>query len=46
MILVNRYEPQVSLDDAFLALAKQYSELQSIYEFIDLPEAAIYLPYL
>ena len=38
MILVNRYEPQVSLDDAFLALAKQYSELQSIYEFIDLPE--------
>jgi len=38
MILVNRYEPQISLDDAFLALAKQYSELQSIYEFIDLPE--------
>jgi Fic family protein len=38
MILVNKYEPQISVDQAFIDCVRQHDELRNIYEFIDLPE--------
>ncbi len=38
MILVNKYEPQISADHAFIDCIRQHDELRNIYEFIDLPE--------
>ncbi len=38
MILINKYEPEISIDDAFVNIVHQYNELNKIYEFIDLPE--------
>ncbi len=38
MILVNKYEPQISADHAFIDCVRQHDELRNIYEFIDLPE--------
>ena len=38
MILINKYEPEISIDDAFVNIVHQYNELKKIYEFIDLPE--------
>lgn len=38
MILVNKYEPEISVDHAFIDCVRQHDELRNIYEFIDLPE--------
>ncbi|MFY8020407.1 MAG: HTH domain-containing protein [Bacteroidia bacterium] len=38
MILVNKYEPGISVDHAFIDCVRQHDELRNIYEFIDLPE--------
>ncbi|MCK6611226.1 MAG: DeoR family transcriptional regulator [Bacteroidia bacterium] len=37
MILVNKYEPEISLDHQFVECIKQTEELRNIFEFIDLP---------
>jgi len=38
MILINKYEPIISIDDAFLQCVQEQMELYKIYEFIDLPD--------
>jgi Fic family protein len=38
MILINKYEPIISIDDAFMQCVQEQVELCKIYEFIDLPE--------
>lgn len=38
MILINKYEPLLSLTDSFSICVKEYSELCKIFDFIDLPE--------
>jgi hypothetical protein len=34
MILINKYEPEISIDDAFVNIVHQYNELKKIYEFM------------
>lgn len=41
MILINKYEAAISIDEAFVQYQHQYSELKKIFDFIDLPEAII-----
>ncbi|MBC7381374.1 MAG: DeoR family transcriptional regulator [Bacteroidia bacterium] len=38
MILINKYEPLISIDEAFLKCVQDHVELCKIYEFIDLPD--------
>lgn len=38
MILINKYEPILSIDEVFLQCVHDQVELSKIYEFIDLPE--------
>jgi Fic family protein len=38
MILINKYEPVISIDEAFLQCVQDQVELCKIYEFIDLPD--------
>ncbi|OYU97733.1 MAG: hypothetical protein CFE21_05445 [Bacteroidetes bacterium B1(2017)] len=38
MILINKYEPNISIDEAFLQCVQEQLELCKIYEFIDLPD--------
>jgi hypothetical protein len=38
MILINKYEPIISIDDAFMQCVQEQVELCKIYEFIDLPD--------
>lgn len=38
MILVSKFTPGVSIDEAFAGIVHQYEELCKIYDFIDLPE--------
>jgi Fic family protein len=38
MILINKYEPIISIDEAFLQCIQEQIELSKIFEFIDLPE--------
>lgn len=38
MILINKYEPTLSIDEAFLQCLHQHDELVKIYDFIDLPQ--------
>lgn len=38
MILINKYEPIISIDEAFIKCVNDHVELCKIYEFIDLPE--------
>jgi len=38
MILINKYEPIISIDEAFLQCVQEQVELSKIFEFIDLPE--------
>ncbi len=38
MILINNYEPIISIDDAFMQCVQEQMELCKIYEFIDLPD--------
>lgn len=37
MILINKYEPVVSIDEALLNCAQAHAELSKIFDFIDLP---------
>lgn len=37
MILINKYEPSLSIDDVLLNCAEKYDELSKIFDFIDLP---------
>lgn len=39
MILINKYEPILSVDDAFLQCVNEQIELAKIFEFIDLPDS-------
>jgi Fic family protein len=39
VILIGKYEPQVSIDEAFIQCIHAHEELCKIYEFIDLPES-------
>jgi Fic family protein len=39
MILINKYEPILSVDDAFLYCVNEQIELAKIFEFIDLPDS-------
>ncbi|MFZ4798436.1 MAG: HTH domain-containing protein [Bacteroidia bacterium] len=41
MILINKYETAISIDEAFVQYQHQYEELKKIFDFIDLPEAII-----
>jgi len=41
MILINKYEAAISIDEAFVQYQHQYEELKKIFDFIDLPEAII-----
>lgn len=41
MILINKYEPAISIDEAFIQCLHQYEELKKIFNFIDLPESII-----
>ncbi len=41
MILINKYEAAVSIDEAFVKYEHQYEELKKIFDFIDLPEAIV-----
>src|SRR6185436_19756395 len=38
MILINKYEPIISIDEAFIKCVNDHIELCKIYEFIDLPD--------
>lgn len=38
MILINKYEPIISIDEAFIQCVHDHVELCKIYEFIDLPD--------
>jgi Fic family protein len=38
MILINKYEPIISIDEAFLHCVQEQIELSKIFEFIDLPD--------
>lgn len=38
MILINKYETDISIDDSFVKCIAQNDELAKIYDFIDLPE--------
>lgn len=38
MILINKFEPAISIHDAFLSCKAQNTELCKIFDFIDLPE--------
>jgi hypothetical protein len=39
MILINKYEPILSVDEAFLQCVQDQAELAKIFDFIDLPES-------
>lgn len=39
MILINKYEPILSIDDAFVQCINEQIELAKIFDFIDLPES-------
>jgi Fic family protein len=39
MILINKYEPILSIDEAFLQCVQEQIELAKIFDFIDLPDA-------
>lgn len=41
MILINKYEAAINIDEAFVQYQHQYDELKKIFSFIDLPEAII-----
>lgn len=41
MILINKYEAAINIDEAFVQYQHQYEELKKIFSFIDLPEAII-----
>ncbi len=41
MILINKYEPAISIDEAFVQCLHQYEELKKIFNFIDLPESIV-----
>lgn len=41
MILINKYEAAINIDEAFLKYQHQYEELKKIFSFIDLPESLI-----
>lgn len=41
MILINKYEAAINIDEAFLKYQHQYEELKKIFSFIDLPESII-----
>jgi DeoR-like helix-turn-helix domain len=41
MILINKYEPAINIDEAFVKYQRQYEELKKIFDFIDLPEAIV-----
>lgn len=41
MILINKYEAAINIDEAFLKYQHQYEELKKIISFIDLPESII-----
>ncbi len=41
MILINKYEPAINIDEAFVQYQHQYEELKKIFSFIDLPETII-----
>lgn len=41
MILINKYEPAINIDEAFVQYQHQYEELKKIFNFIDLPETII-----
>lgn len=38
MILINKFEPVISIDEAFLQCLQDQMELSKIFEFIDLPD--------
>lgn len=38
MILINKYEAAINIDEAFVQYQHQYEELKKIFNFIDLPE--------
>jgi hypothetical protein len=41
MILINKYEAAINIDEAFVKYQHQYEELKKIFSFIDLPESII-----
>ena len=41
MILINKYEAAISIDEAFVQYQHQYEELKKIFDFIDLPDAIV-----
>jgi predicted DNA-binding protein YlxM (UPF0122 family) len=41
MILINKYEAAINIDEAFVQYQHQYEELKKIFSFIDLPEAIV-----
>lgn len=41
MILINKYETAINIDEAFLKYQYQYEELKKIFNFIDLPESIV-----
>lgn len=41
MILINKYETAINIDEAFVQYQHQYDELKKIFSFIDLPEEIV-----
>jgi hypothetical protein len=41
MILINKYEAAINIDEAFIKYQQQYEELKKIFDFIDLPDSIV-----